>query len=163
MKKTFWTFFVLTLFVLVSCCPKVGIETSQTVRTDTIHDTVTVIVPYEVPAAESTPIEINLTTLCDSLYKGQLKPQERTSEISKPNVRQIIGKVTIDSNAVLRVLCNEAQYKDTIRDLKIVNTLLRTEINNRTTQTIERPFYSDLWFWVAVCFLLLNLLQLKRK
>ena len=155
--------YISLLMIVSSCCPKVGIETSQTIRTDTVHDTVTVIVPIEVPAKESAPIEINLTTLCDSLYKGQLKPQERTSEIKRANVRQIIGTVVIDTNAVLRLTCKEDAYKDTIRDLKVVNTLLRTEINNRTVQTIERPFYLDLWFWVAVCFGLLNIIQFKRK
>lgn len=145
------TFLFALLITIVSCCPKITNTETVTTKTDTIIDTVYVMTPIEVEAANSKPIDINLSTLCDSLYKGQLKPHVRTSEVKRSDgTRQLIAKAEIDSMLHLIVSCKEDAYKDTLDSVRVMNTILRMEIDRKQIAVIEQPLYKNLWFWLFI-------------
>lgn len=157
---------ILLLFFisLVACCPKITSTETITVKTDTFIDTVFVDVPVIIAPAESQVIDIDLKSLCDSLYKGQLKPQTRTSE-SKRNdgTRQLIARTEIDSMLHLIVSCKEEAYRDTLDSVRTENMVLRTQINTDTKTVVKERWYETPWFYIAMIFLLINLLQLKFR
>ena len=157
---------ILLLFFisLVACCPKITSTETITVKTDTFIDTVFVDVPVIIAPAESQVIDIDLKSLCDSLYGGQLQPQVRTSEVKRSDgTRQLIARTKIDSLLHLTVTCFEDQYKDTLNDVRVQNMLLRTQIENNTKTIVTQQWFESVWFYIAVILGLLHLIRTKFK
>ena len=152
MKKLFFAFILLSYW---ACCPKIVTETTTTTTHDTIHDTAYVNVPYEVPAIESAPIEINLSTLCDSLYKGLLQPSTQTSTPTLHSKRRLSGTVAIDSLQVIRFTCNEAAYKDTLLAVRVEYDRI-----NSTVETVMKKYNQPNNFWKHLALITSALLGL---
>lgn len=161
MKNLILLFFIISLS---ACCPKVQESITTTTKTDTFIDTVFVDIPVIIAPAESRVIDIDLKTLCDSLYSGQLQPQVRTSEVKRSDgTRQLIARTKIDSLLHLTVTCFEDQYKDTLNDVRVQNMLLRTEIENNTKVVIQERWFESAWFYIAVILGMLHVIRTKFK
>jgi hypothetical protein len=162
--KPYLTALIISAAFLTGCCPKFQESVTTTTKTDTFIDTVFVDVPVIIAPAESKVIDIDLKSLCDSLYRGQLKPQVRTSEIRRSDgKRQIIATTEIDSLLHLIITCKEDEYKDTLEDVRVQNTLLRTEIENKTKVVVQERWFENSWFYIAVILGLLHVIRTKFK
>lgn len=155
---------ILSLVVLVGCCPKITTTEVVTVRTDTIRDTAYIMLPVVIDSAKSEVIDINLSTLCDSLYRGQLQPQVRTSSAKRNDgSRQLIAKTEIDSLLHLIVSCHEDAYRDTLDSIRVINTMLKYEIERKQTAVIEQPVWKNFWFWLFVGLVVLTVFFAFKK
>lgn len=147
MKRIFFLF----LIALSGCCgtrtTTLSVDTVFTERIDTVYH----MVPYITEPVASKTIDINLSTLCDSLYKGQLKPQVRTSEIKRNDgTRQLIARTVIDSLLHLSISCNEDAYRDTLDSVMTLNRFLQMEIDSKERIVVELPVYKNFWFWLFI-------------
>lgn len=154
MKRIFFLF----LIALSGCCgtrtTTLSVDTVFTERIDTVYQ----MVPYITEPVASKTIDINLSTLCDSLYKGQLQPQVRTSEAKRNDgTRQLIARTVIDSLLHLSISCNEDAYRDTLDSVRTMNKILQYDITNNRQTVIEEPFFRNEWFIFAMVELLIIL------
>lgn len=157
-------YLILLVFFISSCCPKVENSLTTVTKTDTFIDTIYIDVPILIGPAESQVIDIDIKSLCDSLYSGQLQPQVRTSEVKRSDgTRQLIARAEIDSLLRLTISCKEDAYADTLDSVRVQNTLLRTQIDTMQVRTEVQKWYQDSWFYVAMVLLVLLVLALARK
>lgn len=155
---------ILIALSLFGCCPKITttstVDTVFSTRVDTVYQSVAFIAD----SAESKVIDIDLKSLCDSLYSGQLKPQTRTSEVKRNDgTRQLIAKTEIDSMLHLIVSCKEDAYRDTLDSVRTLNMFLTMQIDRKDTVVVKEPLLKNLFFWLFIGMIVLTSYFAFRK
>lgn len=146
-------------FSLFACCPKIT-EVTQTRSYALPADTDTIYIDrlVQVPEAHSDTLQLDIKSICDSIYKGRYASfRQSAGAKGKP-----VAIVTIDSLGIASVFCNVEAYKDTLKDQQQLIVNLKTFIeNNKTITTI--PYWYNLFkygFFIFGALLLLGIIAI---
>lgn len=153
--------FILAIF-LSSCSHKIGSVVTTTQKSDS-SETVTIDTSSElsIDTTHLPPVivhdTINFDSFCDSLKNGFF-PEIRTEKIYIHTTSKGVSPIECKTDSLEQV---NSRMLTVIKEQHEKIKQIETTVHQ--TDTVNQSFIADVWFWIAVTFMVLLVVGLRRK